>query len=136
PPVPTNILAPQEELGTFVIQQPTGFVLQQEVAPPTLPTITAGIVPGLIVDESFLTVATNSVAGSGQAPAGSTVATGMAPFAINAPARQQSLTFALSINNSATGLIDSATGQVVTLIQKSAGEIDGVVNVNGVQTSV
>ena len=75
----------------------------------------AGTLSALLVDESFLTVATNGVAGSGQAPAGSTVATGLVPFTVDAPAGQQSLTFALSINNPTTNLIDSATGQVVTL---------------------
>jgi hypothetical protein len=45
PPVPTNVLAPQEELGTFVVELPTGFLpLNRVVIPnnPASPTIVAG----------------------------------------------------------------------------------------------
>ncbi|MGH6710170.1 MAG: DUF5801 repeats-in-toxin domain-containing protein, partial [Bradyrhizobium sp.] len=132
---PLDLLG-NEDLGTFTPQFPTGTTAPETPAPPAPPTITAGLVPGLFVDESFLTVASNGIAGSGQAPAGSTVATGLVPFTIDAPAGQQSLAFALSINNPTTNLIDSATGQVVTLVQKGSGEVDGVVTSNGVQTSV
>ncbi|WGR92988.1 hypothetical protein MTX20_35005 [Bradyrhizobium sp. ISRA435] len=65
-PVPTNQLAPQEELPNFTITLPTGFVLTQPTAP--APTISAGVVPELAVDESFLSAATNGIAGSGQPP--------------------------------------------------------------------
>src|SRR5205814_7139962 len=114
-------LLPQEELGNFVVTNPTGTapdgVLPPNPPSPPLPTIVAGLVPGLIVDESFLTVATNGIAGSGQPPAGSTVATGLVPFTVDAPAGQQSLTFALSVSASGvdSGLIDSQTGNHVFL---------------------
>ena len=115
-PVPLNKLAPQEELGNFVIEIPTGgnvlpdqggnLIPDEELPPAAFPTISAGLVPEWLVDESFLTVATNGIAGSGQAPIGVTVATGLVPFIVDAPAGQQSLTFALSINNATTNLID------------------------------
>src|SRR5947208_9143623 len=114
-------LLPQEELGNFVVTNPTGTapdgVLPPNPPSPPLPTIVAGLVSGLIVDESFLTVATNGIAGSGQPPAGSTVATGLVPFTVDAPAGQQSLTFALSVSASGvdSGLIDSQTGNHVFL---------------------
>src|SRR5215212_8102523 len=132
-------LLPQETLPTFQITDVTGTpdnVLPPNPPSPLLPTILAGLVPGLVVDESFLTVATNGVAGSGQAPVGSTVATGLVPFTVDTPAGQQSLTFALSINNAATNLIDTATGQVVTLVQNGSGEVDGVVTINNAQVKV
>src|SRR5215212_8161295 len=132
-------LLPQETLPTFQITDVTGApdnVLPPNPPSPLLPTILAGLVPGLVVDESFLTVATNGVAGSGQAPAGSTVATGLVPFTVDAPAGQQSLTFALSINNAASNLIDTATGQVVTLVQNGSDEVDGVVTINNAQVKV
>ena len=64
-PVPLNQLAPQEELGNFVIEIPTGGdvtlgvvggnIISGETPPPAaLPTILAGLVPELVVDESFL----------------------------------------------------------------------------------
>src|SRR3954454_11230831 len=115
-------LLPQEDLPTFKITDVTGTnVLPDNPPPPPpppgLPTILAGLVPGLIVDESFLTVATNGLAGSGQAPAGSTVASGLVPFTVDAPAGQQSLTFALSVSAAGvdSGLIDSQTGNHVFL---------------------
>jgi hypothetical protein len=57
PPVPTNILAPPEEIPPFVLPPPPTGVAPPETVLPTpaaLPTITAGLVPGLIVDESFV----------------------------------------------------------------------------------
>src|SRR3954467_68935 len=117
-------LLPQEELGNFVVTNPTGTasdVLPPNPPSPLLPTIVAGLVPDLIVDESFLTVATNGIAGSGQPPAGSTVASGLVPFTVDAPASQQSLTFALSISAAGvdSGLIDSQTGNHVFLFLES-----------------
>ncbi|MBR1280147.1 DUF5801 repeats-in-toxin domain-containing protein [Bradyrhizobium sp. AUGA SZCCT0283] len=136
PPIGTNELAPQEDLGTFATPPQTGTVEIPSTPAAPGPTITAGVAPDLIVDESFLTAATNGVAGSGQAPLGVTVATGLVPFTVDAPAGQQSLTFALNINNATTNLIDTATGQVVTLVQNGSGEVDGVVTINGAQISV
>ncbi|MEH2568957.1 DUF5801 repeats-in-toxin domain-containing protein [Bradyrhizobium sp. AZCC 2289] len=124
PPVPSNTLAPQEDLPTFTTEPQTGFVPTPPI--PVAPTIVAGLVPGLVVDESFLTVATNGIAGSGQGPVGSTVATGLVPFTIDAPAGQQSLTFALSISGSGvdSGLIDSQTGNHVFLFLEN-GQVVG-----------
>ena len=74
-PVPLNQLAPQEELGNFVIEIPTGgngilggpggnLIPDEKPPPAALPTILAGLVPELVVDESFLTAATNVISGS------------------------------------------------------------------------
>ncbi|WP_244622338.1 DUF5801 repeats-in-toxin domain-containing protein, partial [Bradyrhizobium ivorense] len=130
-PVPTNQLAPQEELPGLASPPPTGFVLEQ-TAP--LLTISAGVVPQMVVDESFLTAATNGgVAGSGLGPAGATVSSVLVPFAINAPGGQQSLTFALSVSapNADSGLIDSATGQHVLLSVNAGGVVEGRTAVGG-----
>src|SRR5436190_352303 len=113
-------LLPPEELGNFVVNNPTGTasdVLPPNPPSPLLPTIVVGLVPGLIVDESFFTIATNGMAGSGQPPAGSTAASGLVPFTVDAPAGQQSLTFALSVSAAGvdSGLIDSQTGNHVFL---------------------
>ena len=67
PLVPTNVLAGQEELGTFVVQPLTGFIPQQLVQEETSPpgptieetssaglTISAGIGQPIVVDESFI----------------------------------------------------------------------------------
>ncbi|WP_194481892.1 DUF5801 repeats-in-toxin domain-containing protein [Bradyrhizobium sp. CCBAU 53338] len=115
PPVPTNTLAPQEELPTFQVDFPTGFVLQPTTPP--APTISLGTLPELVVDESFLTAATNGIDGSGTGPAGTTVASGLLPVTLNVPGGQQSLAFALSISAPGvdTGLIDSQTGNHVYL---------------------
>ncbi|MBB4369438.1 hypothetical protein GGD63_002226, partial [Bradyrhizobium sp. cir1] len=114
PPVPTNVLAPQEDLGTFQINPPTGFVPQTPIPP--APTIALGTLPELVVDESFLTSATNGIDGSTPDLA-STVISGLLPVTLNVPGGQQSLTFALSISAPGvdTGLIDSQTGNHVFL---------------------
>ncbi|HEX8030167.1 MAG TPA: DUF5801 repeats-in-toxin domain-containing protein, partial [Vicinamibacterales bacterium] len=122
-PVGTNTLAGNEELPGFTITLPTGFVLTG-TAPP--PTISLGTAPDLAVDESFLTVATNGIAGSGLGPAGSTVATGLIPFSITVPGGEKSLTFALSISAQGvdSGLIDSQTGNHVFLFIEN-GQVVG-----------
>ena len=126
-PVPLNQLAPQEELGNFVIEIPTrgnvildragGNLIPDEAPPPVaFPTIFAGLVPEWLVDESFLTAATNVISGSTpNQPL--TVVTGLVPFTVDAPAGQQSLTFALSMSAQGvdSGLIDSQTGNHVFL---------------------
>ncbi|UGY02097.1 DUF5801 repeats-in-toxin domain-containing protein [Bradyrhizobium quebecense] len=130
-PVGTNELAPQEELPGFTITLPTGFVLNG-IAPP--PTISGGLVPQLIVDESFLTAATNhGVAGSGQGPAGTTVDTVQVSFNVIVPGGQQSLTYALSISSphADSGLIDSGTGQHVLLTVNAAGVVEGRTAIGG-----
>ena len=135
-PVPLNQLAPQEELGNFVIEIPTGGngilgapagnVISEETPPPAaLPTILAGLVPELVVDESFLTAATNVIPGS-TPNAALTIATGVVPFIVDAPAGQQSLTFALSVSAAGvdSGLIDSQTSHHVFLFLEN-GEVVG-----------
>ena len=59
------------------------------------------------MDESFLTAATNVIPGS-TPNAALTIATGVVPFIVDAPAGQQSLTFALSVSAAGvdSGLID------------------------------
>src|SRR3954447_5935765 len=114
-------LLPQEDLPNFVITNPTGTdVLPTNPPSPILPTIVANLFPGLVVDESFLTVGTNLIPGSTPNLA-STVATGLAPFTVDAPAGQQSLTFALSVSAAGadSGLIDSQTGNHVFLFLES-----------------
>ncbi|MCP1908054.1 VanZ family protein [Bradyrhizobium elkanii] len=130
-PVPTNVLAPQEELPNLVTPvPPTGFVLG--IAPP--PTISGNALSALIVDESFLTAATNhGVAGSGLGPAGATVASVQVSFNVTVPGGQQSLTYALSVTtpNEDSGLIDSATGQHVLLTVNAAGVVEGRTAISG-----
>src|SRR3954454_20848236 len=114
-------LLPQEDLPNFVITNPTGTdVLPINPPSPILPTIVANLFPGLVVDESFLTVGTNLIPGSTPNLA-STVATGLAPFTVDAPAGQQSLTFALSVSvaGADSGLIDAQTGNHVFLFLES-----------------
>ncbi len=137
PPVPTNILAPQEELGNFVIEPLPLLIVPTNpppAAPPALPTIVAGLGPLLAVDESFIPGI------PGPAGIGSHVAVANSPtsnidtqafaasFTVDAPAGVQSLTYALSLNGGvaslATTLIDSLTGGAVTLFQINATEID------------
>src|SRR5262249_14389552 len=87
------------------------------------PSITAtGSGPALSVDESFLTVATNGIAGSGTGAPGQTVATGdfSTAFTFAAGADGDTVTYALSItggNGTPSGLIDSQTGQADVLVQ-------------------
>ena len=132
PPVPTNTLAPQEELPNFVLEPPTAIAILPNQPPPASPapapappTIFAGLVPELAVDESFLTVATNVIPGS-TPNAALTVATGIVPFIVDAPAGQQSLTFALSVSAAGvdSGLIDSQTNHHVFLFVEN-GEVGG-----------
>src|SRR5882757_6617458 len=63
PPIPTNILAPPEELPVLVFTNPTSDAIPTNPQPPTPPaplptpnpvTIVAGIGPALAVDESFI----------------------------------------------------------------------------------
>ncbi|MBR0815951.1 hypothetical protein JQ544_30765, partial [Bradyrhizobium diazoefficiens] len=124
PPIPSNNLAPQEELPGFQIQLPTGFIPQTPVPP--APTIALGTLPGLIVDESFLTAATNGVDGT-TANLASTTVSGLLPVTLNVPGGVQSLTFALSVSspNVDSGLIDSATGQHVLLSVSAGGVVEG-----------
>ncbi|MES5488210.1 DUF5801 repeats-in-toxin domain-containing protein, partial [Bradyrhizobium sp. INPA03-11B] len=124
-PVPTNVLAGPEVQPDITTPGITGTTLPQG-STPAKPTISLGVAPDLAVDESFLTVATNGIAGSGLGPAGSTVATGLMPFTITAPGGEKSVAFALSISAQGvdSGLIDSQTGNHVFLFVEN-GQIVG-----------
>ncbi|MGY4291886.1 hypothetical protein ACVWXO_011152 [Bradyrhizobium sp. LM2.7] len=78
-PVGTNTLAGQEELPGLQTSFPTGTAPQTTITTPP-PTISVGGVPDLVVDESFLTAATNGIPGSGDGPLGVTVASGLVPI--------------------------------------------------------
>src|SRR5438552_3950872 len=57
-----------------------------------------------------------------------------ASFTVTAdPSVQFSVTYALTINNATTNLIDSVSGQVVHLVPNGTGEVDGVVTINNIQ---
>ena len=58
--------------------------------------------PRWLVDESFLTATTNDIPGS-TPNAALTIATGVVPFIVDAPAGQQSLIFALSVSAAGGG---------------------------------
>ena len=133
PLIPTNILAPPEELPNLEFTNPTAYLPPEPPPPPPPPpppvnpvTIVAGIGQPLVVDESFIPA-------GGTGPAGSTpdlVATQghsldteafAASFTVNAPAGVQSLTYALTLNGGAaslaTTLIDSVSNTTVTLVK-------------------
>ena len=125
---PLDLLG-DEELGNVVAggQQ---FLLLPTVGGPTI-EVTGS--QELVVDESFI-----PVIGSHQGPAGSNIDTETFAivFTATVPGGQKSLTYALTINNETTNLIDSVSGEVVHLVQKGAGEVDGVVTIQGVETTV
>ena len=144
---PLDLLG-QEELGNFQVGGQQFLVLPTTaaVAGPSIAVSgvqTTGVQPlttaqELVVDESFI-----PVIGSQQGPPASNIGTGtFTPvFTVTAPAGIQSETFALKIGdgtttNLITNLIDSVSGQLVHLVQNGAGEVDGVVTVGGVQTTV
>src|SRR5580698_4786404 len=118
-----------EELGNFATNGPQ-FLLLPTVAGPQIQLTGTG---SLVVDESFI-----PVIGSHQGPAGSNIDTEtFAPvFTITVPGGQKSLDYSLTIGNATTNLIDSVSGQVVRLVANGAGEVDGVVTIGGVQTTV
>ncbi|WP_256808841.1 DUF5801 repeats-in-toxin domain-containing protein, partial [Bradyrhizobium sp. Bra64] len=137
PLVPTNDLAPQEELPGFQVNFPTGFIPQTPTPP--APTIALGTLPELVVDESFLTAGTNVIDGSTPNLANTTVS-GLLPVTLNVPGGQQSLTFGLSISAPGvdTGLIDSQTGNHVFLFLENGVVVgregkDAAAAVNGPQ---
>ena len=57
-------------------------------------------------------------------------------FTVTTQTGVRSETFELTIGNATTNLIESISGQIVHLVQIGAGEVDGVVAVQGVQTTV
>ena len=142
PPVPTNVLAPQEELPTWTVEFPTGFLPIQPVVVPNNPapspglTIVAGFGLPLAVDESFIPGIGSQVVVAGSPTSNIATQPFAASFTVNAPAGVQSIAYALTISNATTNLIDSFSGQVVHLVQNGTGEVDGVVTINNVQTAV
>jgi VCBS repeat-containing protein len=100
------------------------------------PLVTAsGTAPTLTVDESFI-----PTIGSGTGPAGAYQAS--AAFASlfhvtpGADGQQGATTYGLHIDNATTSLVDTKSGQTVTLVTNGANEVDGVVTLAGVQTTV
>ena len=140
-PVLLNKLAPQEELGNFVLEIPTGGnvipdqdgkPLPDEALPPVaaLPTILAGIGLPLVVDESFIPLVGSQTLVPNTPNSNKIEQNFAGSFTINAPADVQSVTYGLTIKNSTTNLIDVATGQFVRLVPNGSGRIDGVITDN------
>ena len=136
---PLPLLGP-EVLPNFQVTNPTELLLppttQTTPTPPAGPTIVAGVGPDLVVDESFIPGIGSHVAVAGSPNSNVDTETFAASFTVNAPAGVQSITYALTINNATTNLINSVSGQTVTLVSKGGGEVDGVVTIAGKQTEV
>ncbi|QQO20291.1 hypothetical protein JJB98_10380 [Bradyrhizobium diazoefficiens] len=128
PPPGSNTLAPNEDRPPEGDLPPTGTTPPAILASPTppAPTIALGALPDLVVDESFLTAATNGVDGTTPSLASTTVS-GLLPVTLNVPGGVQSLKFALSVSSPSvdSGLIDSATGQHVLLTVNAGGIVEG-----------
>ena len=131
PPVPTNILAPGEELPNSTDILPTGVApITPPTVPPPGPTITAGIGPDLVVDESFIPGIGSQVAVAGSPTSNIDTEAFAASFTVNATAGVQSITYALSVPGATattgvdSGLIDSMTGNHVFLFVQG-GEVFG-----------
>ncbi|MDO9460089.1 MAG: DUF5801 repeats-in-toxin domain-containing protein, partial [Alphaproteobacteria bacterium] len=123
-------LLPQEQLPNFVLNPDPVGVLPTEPtppAPPAGPTIVAGLGLPLSVDESFI-----PVIGSQQAPAGSNVDTEAfaSAFTVNAPAGVQSVTYALTVDNPNSNLIDSVSGEQV-LLSLNGAVVEGRTAIGG-----
>ena len=130
PPVPTNRLAPPEDLGNWQSTPDTGTLPVTPENPLPGPTIVAGLGLPLNVDESWIGPNTPGPAGIGshQGPGSNTDTRDFSgSFTVTAPAGVQSVTYALTVNNAATNLTDSLTGQPVVLVQNGANEVDGVI---------
>ena len=92
------------------------------------PTIQlSGTTHGLTVDESFLTVGTNGIAGSGQLPAGSTHAEALFndAFTVVTGADGATTSYSLSVVAGASGLIDTQSGEAVDLSVNGSGVVEG-----------
>ena len=148
-PVTLNKLAPQEELGNFVLEIPTGGNvipdqagdnLRPDELPPSAladrPTILVGPGQRLIVDESFIPLVGSQTLVAGTPNSNRDLQDFASSFTIDAPAGVQSVTFGLTINNPTTNLIDVATGQSVRLVSNGSGEVDGVITINATQITV
>ncbi len=100
---------------------------------PVITSVTSGLAT-FNVDESAI-----PVIGSGQAPLGTQTDTHSfsGDFNVTAGADgEQSLAYALTITHATTNLVDSITGQTVTLVQNGSNEVDGVVTISGQQVDV
>ncbi|WP_027556311.1 DUF5801 repeats-in-toxin domain-containing protein, partial [Bradyrhizobium sp. Cp5.3] len=127
---PLDLLG-QEELGNSA----TGDQQFPAISSPTV-SVTGSI--ELVVDESFIPANGTNSAGSTTGASGSNVDTQnlQVVFTVSTPLGLQSLTYALHVDKTSTGLIDSLSGQGVVLVQKGTAEVDGVVTVNGKELTV
>ncbi|OAF19403.1 DUF5801 repeats-in-toxin domain-containing protein [Bradyrhizobium neotropicale] len=127
---PLDLLG-QEELGN----SGTGDQQFPAISSPTV-SVTGSI--ELVVDESFIPANGTNSAGSTTGASGSNVDTQnlQVVFTVSTPLGLQSLTYALHVDKTSTGLIDSLSGQGVVLVQKGTAEVDGVVTVNGKELTV
>ncbi|WP_264296795.1 DUF5801 repeats-in-toxin domain-containing protein [Mesorhizobium sp. B1-1-8] len=93
----------------------------------------SGTTHALTIDESFLTAATNGVAGSGQAPAGSTHAEASFgdAFTVTTGADGGTTGYALSVAAGPSGLVDTASGQAVVLSVNASGVVEGHAGAGG-----
>ncbi len=148
-PVLLNKLAPQEELGNFVLEIPTGGNvipdqagdnLRPDELPPSAlldrPTILVGVGQGLVVDESFIPLVGSQTLVAGTPNSNRDFRDFAGAFTINVPAGVKSVIYGLKIDNSTTNLIDVATGQSVRLVSNGSGEVDGVITINNTQITV
>ncbi len=101
---------------------------------PVITSVTSGLAT-FNVDESAI-----PVIGSGQAPLGTQTDTHSFSGDFNVVTAgadgEQSLAYALTITHATTNLVDSITGQTVTLVQNGSNEVDGVVTISGQQVDV
>ena len=154
-PVLLNKLAPQEELGNFVLEIPTGgnvipdqtgnSLRPGELPPSTLvdlptiadrPTILVGLGRPLVVDESFIPLVGSQTLVPNTPNSNRDSQDFAGSFTFNAPAGVKSVTYGLKIDNSTTNLIDVATGQFVRLVSNGSGEVDGVITIDNTQITV
>ncbi len=102
---------------------------------PTIAVVT-GNAPSLTLSETFLPN------GTAHNPSDTSVTKDFTPvfsdnFGADSQAHSGAVSYALSIGNGGdSGLKDTLSGQEVTLVQKNSGEVDGVVTINNVQTTV
>src|SRR5206468_2145171 len=93
----------------------------------------SGTTHGLTVDESFLTVGTNGIAGSGQLPAGSTHAEALFndAFTVVTGADGATTSYSLSVVAGASGLIETQSGEAVDLSVNGSGVVEGRTHTSG-----
>ena len=117
PPIPSNRLAPQEELGNLEFTNPTAF-LPPEPPPPAPPapppplsplSIIAGIGRPLVVDESFIPQVGSQTVVPGTPNSNSDTQAFATSFTVDAPAGVQSITYALKVNDAITEMKKDGT---------------------------